>query len=54
MNNAIRNVKENKEVLELEATRHRLVYSDDVNLLGENMKIQQEKHRSRIRKLVYK
>jgi hypothetical protein len=34
---ANRKAKENQEVLELNGTHHLMVYSDDINILGENV-----------------
>jgi hypothetical protein len=42
----IRKVQENQDGLELNETHKLLVYVDSVNLLGKNINILKEKHRS--------
>jgi hypothetical protein len=44
----IRKVQENKEGLELNGTHKLVFYIDDVNLLGEDINIIKEKHRSSV------
>jgi hypothetical protein len=45
----IRKVQENQKGLELNVTHQQLVYTDDVNTMGEKHKYRKEKYRSFVR-----